>query len=148
LQMLTYLDVILTFSERWLGQPALPAGVLYFHVHQPLLQTKNAVSEADAAAELFRRFQMKCYVAAVPSVLQHMDHDLEAGRKSEIVPVALKKDGGFYKYSTVVTPEQWTSLREYVRRTIRQIGSNILAGEVAIAPYRTGQLAPCHYCEY
>lgn len=148
LQMLTYLDVILTFSERWLGQPALPAGVLYFHVHQPLLQTKNAVSEADAAAELFRRFQMKGYVAADPVVLQHMDRDLEAGRKSEIVPVALKKDGGFYKYSTVVTPEQWTSLREYVRRTIRQIGSNILAGEVAIAPYRTGQLAPCHYCEY
>src|SRR5699024_8705080 len=35
LQMLAYLDVILMHSERWLGTKAMPAGVLYFHVHNP-----------------------------------------------------------------------------------------------------------------
>src|SRR5690606_27917578 len=37
LQMLTYLDVLLTHAQGWLGRPAVPAGVLYFHVHNPLL---------------------------------------------------------------------------------------------------------------
>src|SRR5690606_27296107 len=46
LQMLTYLNVVITYAETMIGQAALPAGVLYFHVHNPLLQQKNALVDA------------------------------------------------------------------------------------------------------
>lgn len=147
LQMLTYLDVVLTHSEKWLGRPAKPAGALYFHVHQPLLATKNDIEPTTAERELFKKFQMKGYVTADEDVVRMMDNEMAQG-KSDIVPVALKKDGGFYKYASVVTEEQWASLRRYVRRTIRDIGERITQGDVAVRPYRSGKRTPCTFCEY
>lgn len=38
LQMLTYLDIVITHSKSWLGDQANPAGVLYFHVHNPMIK--------------------------------------------------------------------------------------------------------------
>src|SRR5699024_11330085 len=37
LQMLAYLDVVLSQSEQWLGLKARTGGVLYFLVHNPML---------------------------------------------------------------------------------------------------------------
>jgi len=147
LQMLTYLDVVLTHAERWLGRPANPAGVLYFHVHQPLLQKKNAVPEHEAERELFRRYQMKGWVTADPEVVRMMDSGLEKGR-SDIIPVALKADGEFYKTSSVITEEQWQALREHVRATIRRIGTDITDGKVSVSPYRKGNASACDFCPY
>ena len=76
-----------------------------------------------------------------------MDRELETGR-SDLVPAGLKKDGGFYSDSAVVTREEWNVLRGAVRRTIERIGSRILDGEVAIAPYRQGNRTPCAFCPY
>ncbi|MCC3377687.1 PD-(D/E)XK nuclease family protein, partial [Cohnella sp. REN36] len=39
LQMLTYLDVIISQAEAFFGEAAFPAGILYFHVHNPLLRS-------------------------------------------------------------------------------------------------------------
>lgn len=149
LQMLTYLDVVLTHAEHWLGRKAEPAGVLYFHVHQPLLQTKNAIPPEVAEAERFKRYQMKGLVTADPEIVQAMDHRLGSGQsRSDIVPVALKNDGGFYKYSSVVTPDQWGHLRDYVRTAIRRIGTEITEGQVDITPYRAGPRSACQFCPY
>ncbi|EXX84568.1 ATP-dependent helicase, partial [Paenibacillus darwinianus] len=52
LQMLTYLDVLLTHAADWLGKPALPAGVLYFHVHNPLLSAPNGLAETEARQQM------------------------------------------------------------------------------------------------
>src|SRR5690625_7403538 len=41
LQMLTYLNVVLAHSEQWLGIKATPAGILYFHVHNPMISTNE-----------------------------------------------------------------------------------------------------------
>ena len=149
LQMLVYLDVVLTYAGQWLGKAAKPAGVLYFHVHQPLLQKKNAVQADEAEEELFRQYQMKGLVTADPVVVCAMDHGLGRGEtRSAVIPVALKKDGGFTKSSSVVTPEQWERLRRYVRSEIRSIGTKITDGRVDILPYRAGTRTPCRFCEF
>src|SRR5699024_2461368 len=41
LQMLAYLDVVLTQSEAWLGLKASPAGILYFHVHNAMISDQQ-----------------------------------------------------------------------------------------------------------
>ena len=43
LQMLTYLDIVITHSSSLVGKEALPAGVLYFHVHNPVVKSKGMV---------------------------------------------------------------------------------------------------------
>lgn len=42
LQMLTYLDIVMTHSTELVEMKASPAGVLYFHVHNPFINTKKS----------------------------------------------------------------------------------------------------------
>ncbi|GJM79566.1 hypothetical protein HMSSN139_20620 [Paenibacillus sp. HMSSN-139] len=147
LQMLTYLDVLLSSAEAWLGQPALPAGTLYFHVHNPLLQSTNGMSAEQAQQELLKRFKMKGLLLADRDVIAKMDGQLEKGY-SEIIPVAIKADGGFYSSASVATPEQWDTLLGSVRQTIAEIGTRITEGDVQIAPYRLGMETACTFCPY
>ncbi|WP_068784911.1 helicase-exonuclease AddAB subunit AddB [Paenibacillus phocaensis] len=147
LQMLTYLDVLLSSAEAWLGQPAIPAGTLYFHVHNPLLQSSNGMSAEQAQQELLKRFKMKGLLLADRDVIAKMDARLEKGY-SEIIPVAIKADGGFYSSASVATPEQWDTLLGSVRRTITEIGTRITDGDVQIAPYRLGMETACTFCPY
>lgn len=147
LQMLTYLDVLLTHAEKWLGQPAAPAGVLYFHVHNPLLALANAADTAEINGKLMKRYKTKGLVTADAATVRLMDGELDSGY-SELLPVALKRDGTFYSTSSVVTGEQWNVLRSAVRGTISRIGGSIQAGEVSIEPYRLGTKTPCQYCGY
>ncbi|MFF2481972.1 helicase-exonuclease AddAB subunit AddB [Paenibacillus sp. NPDC058071] len=147
LQMLTYLDVLVTHATAWLGRPASPAGVLYFHVHNPLMAVSNGLPAAETNARLMKRFKMKGLVTADADTVKRMDGLLETGY-SELLPVALKRDGGFYSSSSVVTPEQWEVLRGSVRRTIGRIGEEIRCGNVSIEPYRLGAKSPCQYCDY
>jgi ATP-dependent helicase/nuclease subunit B len=147
LQVLTYLDVVITHSEQWLGQQAKPAGVLYFHVHNPILQQKNKITQEKAESALFKLFKMKGLVLAEPDVIKQMDNGLQQGH-SELIPVSVKADGSFYKHSSVVSEGEWEQLRKFVRQTIRGIGTGITEGNVDIRPYRMGPKIPCTFCSY
>ncbi|XEC96807.1 helicase-exonuclease AddAB subunit AddB [Paenibacillus tarimensis] len=147
LQMLTYLDVLLTHAPVWLGKPAAPAGVLYFHVHNPLLSTANSLDREEARRMLLKRFKLKGLLLAEENAVRMMDSGLESGY-SELLPAALKKDGGFYSSSSVVSREQWSVLRRAVRGSIATIGKRITGGEIAIAPYKMGNKTPCVHCAY
>ncbi|MBB6675379.1 helicase-exonuclease AddAB subunit AddB [Cohnella nanjingensis] len=148
LQMLTYLDVVVTHAPHWLGRPAHPAGVLYFHVHNPLLHTANGMGEAEAGAAMLKEYRMQGLVLADGEAVQLMDESLAVTGKSAIVPVEFKKDGSFSARSQVAEPGQWDVLRKSVRSSIRRIGKRIVDGDVGIAPYRLDKKSPCTVCEY
>ncbi len=147
LQMLTYLDVLLTHAEDQLGQKADPAGALYFHVHNPMLQAGNRLSMEQSRQELLKRFKMKGLLVADRDVIGKMDHTLEKGH-SAILPVAVKTDGGFYSSSAVASPQQWQELLTNVRHTARDIGKGITDGVTKIEPYRIDQEKACTFCAY
>lgn len=147
LQMLTYLDVLLTSAEAWLGQRALPAGTLYFHVHNPLLQNSNHISQEQAKLDMLKAFKMKGLILADRDVIAKMDAPLDKGY-SDILPVALKADGGFYSSASVATLEQWETLLSNARHTIETIGTRITEGDVEISPYRLGTETACTHCAY
>lgn len=149
LQMLTYLDVVLTHAVRWLGEPAKPAGVLYFHVHNPLLNLKNEPSQEQAEAAVRKQFKTKGLVAADTETVLMMDSTLkEKGGHSDLIPVSLKNDGTFYKSASVATDEQWDRLRTHVRGAVRKIGTEITNGHVAVEPYKLGKKTACTFCPY
>ncbi|QHW34942.1 helicase-exonuclease AddAB subunit AddB [Paenibacillus rhizovicinus] len=147
LQMLTYLDVLLTHAPEWLGQPAKAAGALYFHVHNPILSSSNGMPPAKARSEMLKRFKLKGLVLADEETVRLMDNALSTGY-SDLLPLALKKDGAFYSSSSVVSDEQWGTLRKSVRGTLRRIGDRIAGGDVSISPYRLGGKTPCQFCDY
>ncbi|MFD2672414.1 helicase-exonuclease AddAB subunit AddB [Marinicrinis sediminis] len=147
LQLLTYLDVVVTHAQQWLGQEADPAGVLYFHVHHPMLQKQNGLNADEARTEIFKRFKMKGLVLSDLEVVQKMDQQLDKGH-SDMLPVAVKADGAFYKSSSVFSLDQWEQVRSYIRGQIKEMGERILDGEVGIEPIKFGKKTPCQFCPY
>ncbi|WP_019422508.1 helicase-exonuclease AddAB subunit AddB [Paenibacillus sp. OSY-SE] len=147
LQMLTYLDVLITYAEQWLGTAALPAGTLYFHVHNPLLQASNGLTMEQAYDQLLKKFKLRGLVTADRDVVALMDEPLEKGY-SDILPVAVKADGTFYSNASVATTEQWDVLRRTVRSVIQHIGTRITDGDVQIEPYRLGTKKACDFCVF
>lgn len=147
LQMLTYLDVVITYSKDWLGKEAEPAGVLYFHVHNPFLNLSEKMSSEAIANELFKDFKMKGLLLEDPDALLLMDQN-GTGKRSIIAPFGVKKNGELYKDSKVATAEAFTALRDYTQKKMEQAGRQITDGNISIAPYRMKQRVPCNLCPF
>lgn len=147
LQMLTYLDVVVTHSTEWLGKEADPAGVLYFHVHNPMLNKSSVPDEDEIEDEMIKRFKMKGLLLAEKESVQLMDRSLETGH-STIVPAALKKDGSFYTNSSVASKNDFQYLKSFVRKKIESIGEDITNGKTVINPYKLKNKVPCTFCSF
>lgn len=147
LQMLTYLDVVLTYSKQWLGVQAEPAGVLYFHVHNPFLRLSDKLAPDALEDELYKSFKMKGLLSEDKAALRLTDNIAEGGH-SAIAPFGLKKNGEFYKGSSVAGTEEFDRLRNHTKNMMKQVGDRITDGDVRIAPYRLKDRVPCTYCLY
>ncbi|MGN7296838.1 helicase-exonuclease AddAB subunit AddB [Ferdinandcohnia sp. SAFN-114] len=147
LQMLTYLDVIITHSKDWIGTAAKPAGVLYFHIHDPLIHSNKVLSEDKIEEEIFKRFKMKGLLLGDEESVRLMDQSLGTGY-SQIVSAAIKKDGSFYSNSQVASEEEMGYLRNHVRGVFKNTGNRITDGEIDIAPYKLKDKTPCTFCSF
>ncbi|RKL69349.1 helicase-exonuclease AddAB subunit AddB [Salipaludibacillus neizhouensis] len=147
LQMLIYLDVVVSFAAEWLGTEVTPAGVLYFHVHNPMIQAEEKLSIEDIEEEILKRFKMKGLISSSLSAIKQMDLSLETGRSS-MLPVGLKKDGQPYSNSKVISQTDYDVLRSYLRNHVKKVGESILRGDIDLKPYKKKQKIPCTFCSY
>ncbi len=149
LQMLTYLDVVLTQSAKWLNKEkdAEPAGVLYFHLHQPLIKDAYSLTDEQIEQEILKQFKMKGLLTSDLDVVTQMDTSIQSGR-SHVVPFGLKKDETFYAGSKVVETETFTMLRHYMHHLIADAGLQILSGKVDINPYEKDGFHACQFCSF
>lgn len=146
LQMLTYLDVAVEHAEEWIGFKADPAGVLYLHVHNPMIRTELELTEDLIEEEILKSYKMRGYLLDDPGVVMGMDAQL--GKTSTVIPAALKTDGSFTKASKVLSTDDLQIVRKFVRQRHQQAGDGMLAGDARVYPYRLKDKMPCQYCSY
>lgn len=146
LQMLTYLDVVLTQSEEWLDMQARPAGVLYFHLHNKLVSENKILGEEEIEAEILKSHKLAGLLINQPQVIQRMDTGLESGY-SQIIPAAISKAGNLYR-SSVESEEVFSTLREYIDGLIEQAGILMTTGDVQLNPYIHKSRSACTYCPF
>ncbi|WP_442599116.1 helicase-exonuclease AddAB subunit AddB [Neobacillus sp. D3-1R] len=147
LQMLTYLDIVISYSSKLVESQALPAGVLYFHVHNPLVQSKKALTLDQIEAELFKKFKMNGLLLAEPNVLRLMDEGIDSS-SSPIISASINKDGTLSKNSKVATKDEFDLLRGFVRNKYVSTGNEMINGNISIAPYKLKDKTPCTFCSY
>ncbi|SEO70391.1 DNA helicase/exodeoxyribonuclease V, subunit B [Amphibacillus marinus] len=147
LQMLTYLDVIISQSEQWLGMRASPAGVLYFHVHDPILSEQQAISQETLEDKLLKKYKMQGLLINNEQVVKKMDTGLETGI-SPVIPAGFKRDGSFRSGSQVASPEVFTTLQLYARQVIEQAGIAITSGKIKLNPFKQEQQTACQFCTF
>lgn len=150
LQMLTYLDIVITHSKQLVGTEATPAGVLYFHVHNPVVKSKGMLSVDQIEEEIFKDFKMKGLVLGDNQVIQLMDQSLEIGAssKSNIIPASFKKDGTLTATSKIASHEEFSMLQNHVRHVYKEAGNKMVEGEVGITPYKLKDRTPCTFCSF
>ncbi|WP_397537273.1 helicase-exonuclease AddAB subunit AddB [Rummeliibacillus pycnus] len=150
LQMLTYLDVAITNSEEWLPIHAEAGGVLYIHVHNPMLSTNNSLSIEEAEKERLKGFKMRGLLLDDYDSIIAMDDQLsESGGYSQVVPIYMKKDGNTSpNLSSVIAPKDMQSLTNFVRNKHKRAGEEILEGCTDISPFKMNQRTACEFCSY
>ncbi|MEO2077492.1 MAG: helicase-exonuclease AddAB subunit AddB [Bacillus sp. (in: firmicutes)] len=147
LQMITYLDIVMTYSKELVEMEASPAGVLYFHVHNPLINATKLLTMDEIEAEIMKKFKMNGLLLSDQTVIKLMDQTLETG-DSHIISAGIKKDGNLTKRSKVASMEHFNDLRNYVRSLYQKSGNAIIDGHVEISPYKQKDKKACTFCPF
>ncbi len=150
LQMLTYLDVVLSNGIQLTGKETIPAGMLYFHVHNPFIKADDMLAPEQLEMEIFKQFKMKGLLLGEPEVLNMMDDHLVIGEKSSsnIISASFLKNGSLSKNSKVAGTSDFEALRNHTHSIYESAGSRIMDGETFINPYKLGDKLPCTYCSF
>lgn len=147
LQLIAYLDIVLRHAPELVGCDAKPGGVLYFKIRDPIVASEGPLEQHEIEMRIMRNLKMNGYVLKDPDAVKLMDREING--YSELIPAAMKKDGEFYKNSDqLLSLEEFQHLRGHVEKILSEIGEEIIAGNVMIAPYRYKGKSPCMFCLY
>lgn len=149
LQLVVYLDAALRITrEKNPDKEVIPAGILYYHVEDPVVE-RGSIKEQDTEAvnaKIRQALTMRGIVNEENGIIQMMDKDLQG--KSEIIPVTLNKDGSVSKSSSVATGQELKLISDYVNVKAGRIGREILGGRIGVNPYELSGKSACDYCNY
>ncbi|MCR4441671.1 MAG: helicase-exonuclease AddAB subunit AddB [Peptococcaceae bacterium] len=147
IQLVAYLDVVMTHARELIGEEALPAGVFYFTIQDPIVAGDKPLERGEIESRILKELRMKGYLLKDPQAIMLMDSSING--RSELIPAAMKKNGELYKDSgCLLTRDEFSSLRLHVENLLTEIGEEIMAGEISIQPYRYKGSSPCAYCSY
>ncbi len=147
LQLVVYLNAAMELlRKRPHTGEVLPAGIFYYHVDEPVIQTEGAVDEEQIWQGVFERLRLDGIVNADPDVYGAMD--TEFTDRSDVIPVARTKSGELAKTSKVYDTDQFRVMSDYVNQTILELGKRMLSGEIAAAPYELKGKTACTWCAY
>ncbi|MGI6224957.1 MAG: helicase-exonuclease AddAB subunit AddB [Peptococcales bacterium] len=149
LQLLAYLDIVLTYAKELIdSEEAIPAGVLYFYLKDPLIASNGPLSDEVLESTILKELKMQGLILADVDVFNLADAETKDGW-SPILPAGVNKEGtAFYKQSKVATLEQMEYLRNHTRKILKESGEQILAGDVSISPYQLKNLKACQHCSF
>ncbi|MDE5976857.1 MAG: PD-(D/E)XK nuclease family protein, partial [Turicibacter sp.] len=155
LQLLTYLDIVVSNALQLIDLPAEVGGLLYFHVHHPFIShdaddlLHQEAYEQKVEQLQHEKYKMKGYLPDDYDVVHLSDSRLGEQLKSDIVPITLKKDGSFSsRGNATLTGDTLHMLRKYTNRMIEQSAIKITQGQLNINPTKYGKSTACDYCEY
>ena len=104
----------------------------------------------DIEDEIRKSFKMKGAVVLDVKVLKAMDHDLDNGVASKIIPAKINGDGSAKKDDAGLSTEQFNNLKDYMDKITKEISNEILSGKIDIYPvyHVSGKNTECEYCNY
>lgn len=143
LQLVVYLNAAMDALKRNGQGEVHPAGMFYYHIEDPLLDYEES---ADPEQKLLKALAWNGLANGDRRVLELMDQELLTG--SDILPVRLKKDGGYTAASSVADDRQFQLLAGHVQKKLLEYGERILKGDIRMLPYELGDEDACRFCSY
>lgn len=147
LQLIVYLDAILENSDFFRVDELYPAGVFYFKIDDPILDSEILKGEMTES-EILKALKMDGLLLEDIDIATAMDNNILENRKSNVIPFELKKDDSISSRSKVAKLDEFMSLIEYVKETVKVIGDQITEGVTKIDPVKLGTMIGCQSCDY
>jgi len=144
LQLMIYMNVLTVMRN------AKPGGVFYFPLDDPLFSTDILLSDELRDVGLLKQFKMSGIAIADDVAIAGLDKTLEPGTGSNVIPVAINKDGRYKKSSqpTALSIEEFRELDRTVNEKVKELGERMTSGDISQEPYIKGPKSPCNYCEF
>ncbi|MCD8216536.1 MAG: PD-(D/E)XK nuclease family protein [Clostridiales bacterium] len=149
LQLVLYLSAAMEKLQKdYPDKEIVPAGILYYHLDDPMVEAEVARPE-EIASKILAQMKPNGLVNREPDVYLHMDRELLQNKKSDVIPVTLKKDMTLSKTGTsAASTEDFKLLTDYVGRCMEDEGRRMIEGDINVRPYRLGDKTGCDYCAY
>lgn len=148
LQLVVYMNAAVELEKK--KNPdmhVIPAAMLYYHVNDPMTETDRGEPEpAEIERAILEELKMTGMVSGDEEVIRLLDKDFET--KSVLLPVAKKKDGSYTQASSVLSDEDFETVSNFVNHKIRELGTEILDGDIGLRPYEQKEQTACTYCAY
>lgn len=127
------------------GKNVIPAGLLYYNIDNPIVETKQ--TDDSAIEELIRKeLRMKGVVNSNKNIISKLD---STEGTSLNIPVTVGKSGNIdASKSKVLTTEELLAVGRYVDKENVDKATKILDGSIHINPYEKGNENSCAYCPY
>lgn len=145
LQLLIYLKAVIAGKAEHEKHEVKPAGILYFKIDDPLVDTEEKVIE-NIEKQISKELKMKGLVLKDVNIVREMDCNIQG--HSSIIPAGINKDNGFYHNSSVMEEEDFIALISHVENLVKQIGNEIVQGRIKIEPLKTDKNEKCNYCKF
>lgn len=147
IQLLVYLDVILDELESKMNKAAIPGGILYFKLDDPIVNGKGNITYNEIEKNIMKSLRMNGLLLDDADIIKDMDNEISG--PSNIIPASLKKDGNISSSkSSVATMNQFSILRKYVRKLMAELCERILEGDIEVCPYKDNVRKGCDFCLY
>lgn len=156
MQLVIYLKAAVDRRVDQQQKLVIPAGVLYYHIDDPVLQEK--AQPAQREENILKELRMKGLVNEDDPVLPSLDHNfhaenggLAASRQSIVAPFATTKDGNLKANSATLTTAEFQEIIDFTEKKLQQIGAEIREGNTCVHPYQrldSSRSTACAYCGY
>ena len=147
LQLVVYMNVAAEITAREHPEKeVVPAALLYYHVSDPMIRTEEIRTPEEINEEILKELCTAGIVSEDEKIVSLLDKNFTD--KSRVIPVERKKDGTFSARSGVMGKEDYETVSRFVSHKIRQLGQEILSGNIAVNPCQQGTMQACTYCAF
>ena len=150
LQLILYLNAAVESEQKKHPEQCVePAGVFYYHIDDPFVETDDPAGTEEA---ILRELRPGGKCRAEQDVLELLDRTLfsQGGgtADSDVIPVKVNKDGTLSKYSQAASAEEFQLIRTFADGKSRELGRRILEGETQVSPALYGTEKACQWCSF
>jgi len=147
LQLMVYMDAVLENHDYFGAEMLNPAGVFYFKIDDPLLESEILQGQMTES-EILKALKMDGMLVEDLTIASAMDKGILDNRKSTVIPFELKKDDTISSRSKTLAETDFYELINHVGNTVKRIGDEITDGITRIDPVRLGTMTGCQSCDY
>lgn len=151
LQLLVYLDAILTNKEKYIKKGVIPGAILYFKIDDPIVKVDENEDKEDIEKTILKELKMKGLLLKDAKIIKAMDNTITDTKEgySLIIPARVTEQKGIVDSQTsAATLEEFELLRKYARNIVIKLCEDMLGGNISISPYKKDKSTPCEYCSF